>query len=99
MSLIFKLIAILVKLAPLLAFLTSKLAKHGSAPSPASQKESRRRTDTARAINKGLYDAMVAKWGRGDAHEKQVGSQRATAHIPDDPPPDELRQSDGFRRE
>lgn len=98
MSLIFKLIAILVKLAPLLASLTSKLAKHGSAPSPASQ-ESRRRADTARAIKQGLYDAMVAKWGRGDAHEKQVGSQRDTAHIPDDPPPDELRQSDGFRRE
>ncbi len=99
MSLIFKLIAILVKLAPLLASLTSKLAKHGSAPSPASQKERRRRTDTARVMNKGLYDAMVAKWGRGDAYEKQVGSQRDTAHIANDSPPDELRQSDGFRRE
>lgn len=99
MSLVFNLIAILVKSAPALASLLAQLAKLSSDPSPRSHENTNDLAERPRTAKMDLHDAMLAKWGRMAAREEWFVPNQSDDASSIECSSDELRQTDGFKRE
>ncbi|WP_090068211.1 hypothetical protein [Cohaesibacter marisflavi] len=99
MSLIFNLIVILVKLAPSLASLLAQLSKFSADHSSGSVEKNNDLVKKPRTASKDLHDAMVAKWGGGAAQEARYVPEQTADPSFIDLASDELRKSDGFKRQ
>ncbi|WP_321449606.1 hypothetical protein [uncultured Cohaesibacter sp.] len=99
MSLIFNLIVILVRLAPPLASLLSQLAKFRPDQSSGSIMKKSDLVKKPRIENRDLHEAMVAKWNGEAVYEARFISVQTADSASIDRPFDELRKSDGYKRE